>query len=95
MSTFMQHQAEYGAFHVGETTEGTVILHPTVSATERPHYRLCRGERWKKRTGWYARLSAPGYLDCTDWVGPFETEEEADGYLGDYYDGDPLEEEIE
>jgi hypothetical protein len=21
--------------------------------------------------GFYARLTAPGYLDCTDWCGPF------------------------
>ena len=27
--------------------------------------------------GWYARLSAPGYLDCTDWIGPFDSEDEA------------------
>jgi len=27
--------------------------------------------------GWYGRLSAPGYLDCTDWTGPFDTEAEA------------------
>jgi hypothetical protein len=27
--------------------------------------------------GWYSRLSAPGYLDCTDWQGPYDTEEEA------------------
>jgi hypothetical protein len=27
--------------------------------------------------GWYSRLSAPGYLDCTDWSGPYETESEA------------------
>lgn len=26
---------------------------------------------------WYSRLSAPGYLDCTDWQGPYETEDEA------------------
>ena len=24
--------------------------------------------------GWYWRLSASGYLDCTDWSGPFNTE---------------------
>ena len=24
--------------------------------------------------GWYWRLSASGYLDCTDWSGPFSTE---------------------
>jgi hypothetical protein len=27
--------------------------------------------------GYYCRLSAPGYLDCTDWSGPYATEEEA------------------
>ena len=27
--------------------------------------------------GWLVRLSAPGYLDCTDWMGPFSTENEA------------------
>ena len=27
--------------------------------------------------GYYARLSASGYMDCTEWSGPFETEEEA------------------
>ena len=27
--------------------------------------------------GYYFRLSAPGYLDCTDWSGPYQTEEEA------------------
>lgn len=27
--------------------------------------------------GFYARLSASGYLDCTDWSGPFKTENEA------------------
>lgn len=24
--------------------------------------------------GWYARLSAPGYMDCTEWDGPHETQ---------------------
>lgn len=27
--------------------------------------------------GYCARLSMPGYLDCTDWVGPFYTEDDA------------------
>ena len=27
--------------------------------------------------GWAARLSAPGYLDCTDWMGPYTSEAEA------------------
>lgn len=29
------------------------------------------------KAGWYGRLSAPGYLDCTEWMGPYATHEEA------------------
>ena len=35
--------------------------------------------------GYFARLSASGYLDCTKWGGPFETEAEAARYLIDTY----------
>jgi hypothetical protein len=29
------------------------------------------------RGKWWSRYSAPGYLDCTDWVGPCDTEAQA------------------
>lgn len=45
--------------------------------------------------GWYARLSAPGYLDCTDWSGPFKTEEEALQYVMELYDVDEHGDEVE
>lgn len=35
-----------------------------------------------------ARLSAPGYTDCTDWSGPFDTEDAAHEYLNDTYGTD-------
>jgi hypothetical protein len=35
--------------------------------------------------GYYARLSAPGYLDCTEWSGPYRTELEAALYLAEQY----------
>jgi hypothetical protein len=38
---------------------------------------------------WFARLSAPGYLDCTEWSGPYETLEEAKQYIEETYDVDP------
>jgi hypothetical protein len=38
--------------------------------------------------GWYSRLSAPGYLDCTDWIGPFDTEDEAFESLYETYGND-------
>lgn len=37
---------------------------------------------------WGARLSAPGYMDCTDWA-VFDTEEEAREYIRDEYEVDP------
>ena len=33
----------------------------------------------------YARLSAPGFLDCTDWSGPFQSVEEAAQHLIETY----------
>jgi hypothetical protein len=38
--------------------------------------------------GWFARLSAPGYTDCTEWSGPFYSEEAALAYLGEMYGED-------
>lgn len=37
---------------------------------------------------YYCRLSADGFLDCTDWHGPFETVEEAAQCLIDNYGDD-------
>ena len=39
--------------------------------------------------GYFARLSAPGYLDCTDWHGPYKTLAEAREHLSAIYDVDP------
>ena len=36
-------------------------------------------------TGFFARLSAPGYMDRTPWCGPFGTEAEAADYLEETY----------
>ena len=56
------------------------------------------GARITTQTGIWVRLSAPGYMDCTDWYGPFKSEGEARKELGDLYDccpecGGDLEEE--
>ena len=31
----------------------------------------------KAKQAWGSRLSAPGYMDCTEWIGPCDSEEEA------------------
>jgi hypothetical protein len=38
---------------------------------------------------WFCRLSAPGFLDATDWSGPFETEQEAQDFIREFYEVDP------
>ncbi len=44
------------------------------------------------KTGYGARLSAPGYLDCTEWDF-FETEDEAEEHLDETYGEEEEEEE--
>lgn len=49
----------------------------------------CEGNRVEsveRVSGWFARLSAPGYMDCTDMAGPFESESAAEAYLVETYD---------
>jgi len=41
-------------------------------------------EIWENIKGYGARLSAPSYLNCTEWA-VFETEEEAEDYLEENY----------
>ena len=44
-------------------------------------------QSWENIKGYGARLSAPGYLDCTEWT-VFDTEEEAREYLEENYPED-------
>jgi len=45
--------------------------------------------------GWYGRLSAPGYLDVTDWSGPFASGDEALKYVMEQYEVDENGDELE
>jgi hypothetical protein len=42
-------------------------------------------QSWENIRGYGARLSAPGYLDCTEWS-VFDTREEAEKYLDEMSD---------
>ena len=59
-------------------------------------YTVC-ADCWPPEEGWYARLSAPGYLDASDWHGPFNTQENALYEIMEFYEvdqnGDDLPEE--
>jgi hypothetical protein len=51
-------------------------------------------ESWENVKGYGARLSAPGYLDCTEWV-VFDTREDAAKYLDEMSEDDADEPEQE
>lgn len=51
-------------------------------------------QEWETVQGYGARLSAPGYLDCTEWT-VFETPEEAEAYLAEMYDDEETDEQEE
>lgn len=57
---------------------------PDVAKTIR-QYTEDEPETWENIKGHGARLSAPGYLDCTEWT-VFDTPEEAQKYLDDTYE---------
>jgi hypothetical protein len=46
-------------------------------------------------SGWCGRLSAPGYMDRTEWDGPYETKKDAMEALSDAFDQDEDNEEEE
>lgn len=85
--------AEMEMFHVERNGETTLIPSDVFDFSD-----VCPlpGEsvEIERNYGWYARLSASGYMDCTEWSGPFETEAEALSELCSEYDiaadGEPL-----
>lgn len=83
MADFMQPQVVYDTWLVIETNEGTVIYPSIAHDIGEREYPDAEKEY---KEGWCCRLSAPGYMDCTDWSGPFKTEKEARDYLIELYD---------
>lgn len=60
-----------------------------LSATHHGYVEQCEDESIEHVTGKYwCRLSAPGYMDCTDWSGPFNTLEEAKAEIESMWDVD-------
>ena len=57
-------------------------------------YSIDRITSMSLKTGFGARLSAPGYMDCTEWT-VFNTEDGAEQYLHDLQGEDEEEEETE
>lgn len=88
--SFMKPQIVQDHYFDISTSEGTFWL-PAYALGENPDAETfqdhCGGEYLGHELiyGWGARLSAPGYMDCTDWC-VFDTEDEAREYLRETYD---------
>ena len=83
---FMERQVVFGDWYEIDSSEGIIFAsldddHITPDMLPKEWY----GIRVVK--GYAARLSAPGYLDCTEWT-VFDTEAEAYQFLEDYYPED-------
>lgn len=93
----MQQQVEHGFFWLIETELGTSIVpHDIIFEHGEPSFIIGSdfesyvGEgseiiEYIKVYGWFSRLSAPGYLDYTDWLGPFKSELKARTELVEMY----------
>lgn len=96
--SFMKPEIYFGGYFEIETTHGTEcvpadVIGRTCSTAAEAFANYVEGkiqdddELIEYREGWLTRMSAPGYMDCTEWsVHP--TEEEAREYLADMYGDD-------
>ena len=89
MSDFMQPQVLFDDFVEYEVNGETFLVPSEIEGTLPDDAEITDRHDDK----WFGRLSAPGYLDCTDWSGPFDTEKEAMDYLIELYDLEIDEEE--
>jgi hypothetical protein len=97
---FMQPQVYQGQYFAIETSIGTEfvpadVIGRTVGTAAEAFENYCEGtiddpeECVECKTGWLARMSAPGYMDCTDWCA-YESEVEAwEDLIRNYGDDEP------
>lgn len=95
---FMQPETVYGTFYalIVDSNDAEMIPEDILWVTLRELVETSVSIEIVKWTGWFGRMSAPGYTDCTEWGGPYETQEEALNELSELYgdDDEPVSEEF-
>lgn len=96
-NAFMQPEVYFGEYFEVEANHGeTTIIPVDVEPAARTNADLADyvegridepDETVLRKTGWLARMQAPGYLDATEWAA-FDSEAEAYDYLDEYYGDD-------
>lgn len=89
--SFMERQIVFGDWYECETNNGTCYVPSDLcEGTPEGVLMYCEAREVYEvmpRKGFGARLSAPGYMDRTEWS-VFDTEEEAEAYLEEMYGED-------
>ena len=90
---FMVPQYTREAFHRGENRHGETITMPAdvygSLARFMTECKIAHGTGELIEGKWWGRLSAPGYMDATEWSGPYDTRDDARDAIADMYDVDP------
>lgn len=86
MADFMEPETFLGEMWVGENTNGDYFMYPADSfGKDEILSQEGKDSEIELQKGWWGRMSAPGYLDATDWMGPYESEEALLTELQDMY----------
>ena len=94
--SFMQQEIFQGQAYIVETVWGGTEVVPAdvvgivESVTELRDYvneEIDEDSELELKAGWLCRMSAPGYMDCTDWC-LCETEQQCRDLLDDMYGDD-------
>ena len=73
---FMKVETAYGEWFVYESRHEGIMTIPHECIEDIPEEDVVEVV-CQRCSGWCSRLSAPGYLDCTEWMGPYEEERQA------------------
>jgi hypothetical protein len=87
----MKKEIKYDRWFIVDTTQGTVAIPQNyvgktlhITASNVSDYIEGKFLGFEVVDGYGARMSMPGYLDCTEWT-VFDTEEKANQFLPDIY----------
>jgi hypothetical protein len=88
---FMKPEIVCGVFWSVENNHGESSLVPSDLVPNKPTlkdfepYVEGKPTEFTRKDGIFARMSAPGYMDCTEWDGPFPTRHAAELHLAEFY----------
>lgn len=77
---FMKPQLNYGRYYIGDSNDGYFICWWDEIEDIRKIHKITL---LTKHTGLCARLSASGYMDCTDWT-PINSEQDVEDFMEMY-----------